>query len=419
MILRMTREAPLRQNGSVSLALFLLLSFAVQAGAPVAAPRLAKPPGGQAPGAGPAAIAAHAALLQQQGRLEEAAAEYRRFLELAPRSWEARSNLGVLCAQLGQFDKAVEEYRQALALQPAALAGQPPSLAVRYNLALALYKAARIGDAAVELEALLKTRPDHPTAPLLLADCRLQLGDWQRVIALLDPLLERDPENQAILYMIGTALMRDRQHERGQRVLDRILRRGDSGEAHLVLAIASREASDDLAAEKELRRALELNPQLPTANAILAEVLVKMGDAPGAVAALRRELAGNPNHFDSHALLALLLRQDSQYEEARQHVQKALELRPGDPGALYQLALVQLSTGELEPARRTLEPLVRDSPGFTEAHVSLAMVYYRLGRREDGNREQATVLRLKAEEKAREDAERARQQREGQGPPTP
>jgi hypothetical protein len=38
------------------------------------------------------------------------------------------------------------------------------------------------------------------------------------------------------------------------------------------------------------------------------------------------------------------------------------------------------------------------------------MVYYRLGRREDGNREQAIVQRLKAEEKAREDAERARQQ---------
>jgi len=199
---------------------------------------------------------------------------------------------------------------------------------------------------------------------------------------------------------------------RGQRVLDRILRKGDSAEAHLVLAIASREANDDLAAEKELRRALELNPALPTANANLAEVLVRMGDATGAMEALRRELAVNPNHFDAHLLLGLLLRQDSRNDEARAHVDKALALRPGDPGALYQLALVQIASGELEPARKTLEPLVRESPGFTEAHVSLAMVYYRLGRREDGNREQAIVQRLKAEEKAREDAERARQQGE-------
>jgi Flp pilus assembly protein TadD len=232
---------------------------------------------------------------------------------------------------------------------------------------------------------------------------------------MLDPLLEKDPEDPAILYMIGTALMRDRQTARGQLVLDRILRRGDSAEAHLVLAIASREASDDLAAEKELRRALELDPRLPTANAILGELLVKMGDAPGAMEALRRELAINPNHFDAHLLLGLLLRQDSRNEEARTHVKKALALRPGDPGALYQLALVQIASGELEPARRTLEPLVRDNPGFTEAHVSLATVYYRLGRREDGNREQAVVQKLKAEQKAREDAERERQQ--GLAPP--
>ncbi|MGE5125699.1 MAG: tetratricopeptide repeat protein, partial [Betaproteobacteria bacterium] len=314
-------------------------------------PAAAKPAvtqsGPTAASADAAAVAAHAAQLQKQGRLEAAAAEYRRFLELVPQSWEARSNLGVLYAQLGDYEKAVEQYREALAARPlpAAVA------AIRYNLALGLYKAGRMRDAAGELEAVLKAEPAHQTAPLLLADCRLQLGEWKQVIAILDPLLERDPENQAILYMLGTALMRDRQYERGQRVLDRILRRGDSAEAHLVLAIASREASDDLAAEKELRRALELNPKLPTANAILGELLVKMGDAPGAADALRRELAINPNHFDAHLLLALLLRQDSKNDEALQHVKKALTLRPGDPGARLQLALVHLANGELEAAR--------------------------------------------------------------------
>ena len=195
------------------------------------------------PAADPAAIAARAVDLQKQGRLEDAAEEYRIFLQLSPRSWEARSNLGVVYAQLGRFDDAVTQYREALALHPSALA-------VRYNLAVALYKGVRFGEAASEIEAVLKAKPDHPQAPLLLADCRLLLGEWKQVIAILDPLLERDPDNKAILYMLGTALMRDRQPERGQRVLDRILRQGDSAEAHLVLAIASREANDDIAAEK-------------------------------------------------------------------------------------------------------------------------------------------------------------------------
>ena len=49
--------------------------------------------------------------------------------------------------------------------------------------------------------------------------------------------------------------------------------------------------------------------------------------------------------------------------------------------------------------------------------VSLATVYYRLGRRADGQRHQAIVEQLKREEKAREDAEKARQQ--GTSTPAP
>jgi len=386
----------------VTLALPLVLALA-QAAAPA-------PKGPATPAADPARIAARAVELQKEGKLEESAAEYRRFLELAPKSWEARSNLGVVYAQLGRFDDAVVQYREVLALRPSALA-------VRYNLAIALYKGVHFREAAGELEAVLKAKPDHPQAPLLLADCRLLLGEWKQVIALLDPLVERDPENKAVLYMLGTALMRDRQYERGQRVLDRILRQGDSAEAHLVLALASREANDDIAAEKELRRALELDPSLPTANGTLGDVLVRMGEGAAAVAALERELELNPNHFDSHLLLGLLLRQDSKTDEATAHLRKALVLRPGDTGVRYQIALVEIATNDLEAARATLEALVGEAPRFTEAQVSLATVYYRLGRRADGQRHQAIVEQLKRDEKAREDAERARQQGTQAPPP--
>jgi Flp pilus assembly protein TadD len=355
-----------------------------------------------APAADPAAIVARAVDLQKAGKLDEAAEEYRRFLEIAPGSWEARSNLGVVYAGLGRYADAVAQYREALAVRPGAVA-------VRYNLAVALYKSQRFRDAAGELEAVLKAKPDHPQAPLLLADCRLLLGEWKAVIAILDPLLEKDPTNRAVLYMIGTALMRDRQYERGQRVLDRILGQGDSAEAHLVLALASREANDDIAAEKELRRALELDPRLPTANGLLGEVLVRMGEGSQAMTHLQREIDLHPNHFDSHLLLALLLRQDGRSDEARDHLVKALVLRPGDPGVRYQLALVQIAQGEIDVARETLVGLVSEAPDFSEAHVSLALVYYRLGRREDGNRHQAIVQRLKQEDQARRDAKAERQ----------
>ena len=134
-----------------------------------------------------------------------------------------------------------------------------------------------------------------------------------------------------------------------------------------------------------------------------------MGDAPGAMEALRRELAINPNHFDSHLLLALLLRQDSKNDEALAHLQQGARAAAGRPRrAATSSRSCTSPQAELEPARRTARAARgRGALGFSEAHVSLATVYYRLGRREDGNREQQIVQRLKAEQKAREDAEKA------------
>ena len=104
--------------------------------------------------------------------------------------------------------------------------------------------------------------------------------------------------------------MRDKQYARGQRVLDRILSRGDSPEAHLLLALASREAEDDLAARRELEKALALNPQLKAANAMLGAVLMNMGEHGPAAEALERELQANPNDFEAHLLLGVIRRQE-------------------------------------------------------------------------------------------------------------
>jgi len=346
----------------------------------------------------PAGIAARAMALQKEGRLAEAADAYQKFLAQAPSSWEGHSNLGVVYVQLGRYEEAVREYREALRLNP----GQD---AVRYNLALALLKASRVADAARELETILKAEPNHQQATLLLADCRLRLGEWKAVIALLDPLLEQDAANPAILYMIGTALMRDKQHARGQRVLDRILSRGDSAEAHLLLALACREADDDLAAQKELEKALALNPQLPTANAMLGGVLMRMGEHAAAAEAFERELKIDANDFESHLLLGTIRRQEFDQARARVHLERAIALRPADPAVRYQLALVEIAAGELEAAVARLEPLVAEYPSFSEAHVSLGTLYYRLNRKEDGEREQAIVRELARQKQERQRAE--------------
>jgi tetratricopeptide (TPR) repeat protein len=324
------------------------------------------------------------------GDLEGARREYQSYLVKNPDSIEARSNLGAVLARLGHYESAINEYKDALRKAP-----RNPG--VRFNLGLALYKSGRFDEATIEFEALQKASPNNKQLQLLLADCYLRQGENQRVINLLDPFYKPEDEDIAIAYLLGTALIRENQVDRGQRVVNRILRNGDSAEARLLLGTTKMMAREFAEALTDIAKAAELNSNLPSVHAYHGLALLQTGDTSGALDAFRKELVANPNDFESNLNAGALLRQEQFYEEARQYLDKALRLRPRHPAVRYQLAALDLATGHVESARKNLEELTRAEPKFVEAHVTLATVYYRLKRKIDGDRERAIVQKLNDE----------------------
>ncbi|HXM44930.1 MAG TPA: tetratricopeptide repeat protein [Bryobacteraceae bacterium] len=331
--------------------------------------------------------------MHQSGDTEGAIRGYRAYLKLRPDSPDVRSNLGAALSSTGRYSEAIAEYQ-------AAMQHGPKDPRIWLNLALAYYKLGQISDAARELEALHEVQPANRQVILLLSDCWLQQGQNAKVIGLLAPLDKQDQADLAIAYMLGTALLRDRQIDRGQQIIDRILRNGDSAEARLLLGMAKLEVLEYLSAIADLTKAAELNPHLPDLYSYLGQAQMASGDMAAAGAAFEKELAQNPNDFDSNLRLAVLLKQDGEYDRARELLARALRVRPGDPGALYQVGATYLAAGDMDRACATLEEVVKQSPQFLEAHVSLAQVYYRLKRKADGDRERALVQKLKAEQDA-------------------
>ena len=156
--------------------------------------------------------------LQQSGDVLGAIEAYQDALGQEPQRIDARSNLGAAYVRLGRYDEAVGEYRRALEIDPG-------HAGVRFNLALALYKSALIPDAARELEQVLTLDPKNTAAILLLADCRLQMGNEAGVIALLESHEGDLGQDRLYVYLMGTALLRRNQLERGQVFIDRLFRR--------------------------------------------------------------------------------------------------------------------------------------------------------------------------------------------------
>lgn len=338
---------------------------------------------------------------QQSGNFDQAVRNYRLILAKYPAIPEIRSNLGAALAGQGRYAEAIAEYKQALRLKPDPQVG--------LNLALAYYKVADLNDAVVTLKQVRKELPGNVQVLTVLSDCYLRLGQNKDVINLLTSVQSKDPENSTFNYLLGTALVRDGQAAKGQVIIDKILRNGDSAEARLLMGTTKYMVKDFSGAFSDLQKAVELNPNLPDVYSYYGLALLVTGDQVGAKKAFERELKSNPNNFDANLRMGVLLRQDEDNEAALKYFQHALEVRPGDFGARYQIAVVELATGKLVDARRHLEALVKEAPQFTEAHVSLATAYFREKRKADGERERAIVAKLNAERQANEPAVKSAQ----------
>lgn len=332
---------------------------------------------------------------QRAGNLEGAVTEYKQFLQMQPEAAVIHSNLGAALADLGRFEEAISEYKIAIK--------QSPSLVqARLNLALCYYKMGRIDDAATELEKVYIQDPGNHQAVLLLGDCYMRLGRENDVIRVLEPEEKKYPDDLGVAYLLGTALIRQKRVEEGQVLVDRILRNGDSAEAHLMLGTAKMGIQDFAGARDEFAKAVALNPNLPDAHVLYAKALMFTGDSDLSRKQFEAELRVDPYNFEANLQLGANARQEQNYEQARKYFVRAEETRPGDPGVRYQLALIDVDQGELDTARQILEGLVKESPQFLEAHVTLSLVYYRLKRPDDSKREREIVQKLTAEAQAKQ-----------------
>ena len=265
--------------------------------------------------ADPAELFQRAYQLQQAGDYTQAAEAYREFLKAKPDEVAALSNLGVVLVKLGRYDEAIAEYEAAEKILP-----NEPRIGL--NLALAYSKSGRLTEAAAKLDTL----PRDNQVILLLADTRLRMGENQRVIDLLAPLA--DNGDLAISYMLGMALLRDKRTAEGQKLLDRILSKGDSAEARFLLGVGMFESGDYPAAIQKLKGAIDLNPNLPELQSYYGQALLLTGDADGASEAFRKELASNPTDYRANLGLGQILEARHRTAESRPFLARAKLIRP-------------------------------------------------------------------------------------------
>ncbi len=331
--------------------------------------------------------------LQQKGDLSGAIKIYREILKIRPDVPPAHANLGAALAALGRYQEAIGHYRAALK------GGEDPG--TRFNLALAYYKTNDYPDAAAQFEIVIGIQPQNQRASDLAADCYLRLGQYPKTIALLEPLEPRHQDDLTLEYLLGTALIRDRQTDKGRQVIARILQHGESPGANLLLGQMALEAERYAEASAATSKAIAQDPTLADAWTLNGIAKAGLGDFAGARHALEKALQLDSNGFDANLQLGALMLRDRNLSAAERLTVSALRQRPDSPAALYQMGLVDRALDRPAAAVKEFEAAEKDSPDWLEPHVQLASLYYRLNRPQDGLRERQAVARMENAQKPR------------------
>ena len=267
-----------------------------------------------------------------------AAAErgFQKVLDASPDHVDSLQNLGVVYARTNRLDKAIPLYRRALELSPR-------NGSVLLNLGLAYMKQGAFSEALPVFQTLSAADPGKMPG----RDLR-------------------------VLYSLTAGYLRQNRTEEAQRTIKAFLASLPPASAALVLCKLYYEGERSEEAEEQCRKTLELDPKLPGAHLVMAQVLASLHSA-GAAKELDAVIREGPRDAESLYDLGVALIQEDRIDDGVRYLDRSMRLNPGFWGSYYHLGKTKLKLGQAEQA----VPLLKKA---AELNAESFPVFYELGR---------------------------------------
>jgi tetratricopeptide (TPR) repeat protein len=344
--------------------------------------------------------------LKAIGENESAWTAVCRAAELDPSLADAWYQKGVMQAEEQKWLGAAESFRKAVD----ASAGHGPA-----HLALAemWIRLGSFGQAANELETVLRLNSKHPGAHYGLGLVHLQKGDLATAETEFRRALTFQPNSVAAGESLGETLVREHKWSEAVAVLNNVVAvNPDSLEAANALAIAlqhcgqQEQASEEFRIARELsgrqvifqrvqgaynqglvwwragqlkeaagafRSAISMDPDYADAHNNLGGVLWQMNDVAGALAEFQAAVRCNPAFAEAHNNWGSALIHAGETDGAIEHFRAAVASRPAFALAHFNLGRALLKKRELQEAKAELRGALILRPEMASAHIELGL----------------------------------------------
>lgn len=268
----------------------------------------------------------------QQGKLQNAIAEYEKIIKEDPKDLTVLNTIGDLYARIGQNDKATYYFRKVGDIY-ASEGFTVKAIAVYKKVAkLAPGNAGDLTKLA-ELYSQQGLYNDARQQYMQVADQSMKSGNLDQAAKVFQKILELDPENTAMQSRLADIFIK-------------LGRRDDAKNIFLTAAQSLHERGALDAAEEALKKVIALDPGNSEALLLRGKIAADSGDSTSAVKYLEKvpDLKTRPDAL--RGMLTAKL-QAGRYDEARQIAQQMLQAH-NDPSGIMTAADALMAAGEFE-----------------------------------------------------------------------
>lgn len=329
-------------------------------------------------GAGDSSLKEHieaAQRLQQSGKLDQAAEQYRAFLA------DAMSKLANWHAKIGEYGKAASFFDEALAIEP-----DSPRLRLDYaSTALIQGDFSRVETLT---KAFLKDYPRDrqglAQAHQLLGRALLKMSRDQDARKELEAAVALDPSFENGYDLAVVCLDQDDEKCASQIFGEMETSFGDTPQLHMSIGRAYGDSDFAPKAVIEFKKAIAENPRFPGAHYSLAAAFLDAGEDEAAVQTaeneLKKELEVSPHDFLTYAALGKIESSKHQYADAEKYLKQAVSLNPKSPDAFLYLGQMYFDTERFAEAKDDLRRAIDLTTDESRNHFQVQKAHFLLGR---------------------------------------
>ncbi len=292
---------------------------------------------------------------------------------------------------------AAGQYRQALAaLEPAETGGE-----ASYLRGLAYYNLREYSPAIEALTTVAQApdaSPRRAEAIVLLSQTLYLDGRFREAIPWLQKAHAIPGRPSEVSYMLGVSFVKTRDAAKAAAAFAEMFNvPAGSAAAHLITGQMMVRSLMEEDAEKELLRALELDPGISEANYLLGGIAILRAQIDRAIGLLHKEIAINPNFAMAYYRLGDAYTRREDWERAIPELQKSVWLNPNYSGPYILLGKAYFKKKQLANAEGMLRRALQLDPQNASAHYLLGQTLIQSGKPGEGRELLRRWQKLKGE----------------------